>query len=128
MGGLGCDNMTVILACFLHGGSYSELAERCSKKHVTEPKRESYSNIDQLRNNKILSNGGDDERERDYTEDFLYNPPGGASMLGFRGSVTASEQNVNHYDGIGSEGVKDEEDFEYEDEESEIGMPIETTV
>lgn len=31
MGGVGCDNMTVILTCFLHGASYAELAERCSK-------------------------------------------------------------------------------------------------
>ncbi len=30
MGGLGCDNMTVILVCFLHdGGSYEKLAEKC---------------------------------------------------------------------------------------------------
>ncbi|ELU07597.1 hypothetical protein CAPTEDRAFT_117783 [Capitella teleta] len=31
MGGLGCDNMTVVLVCFLHGGSYDELAEKCSQ-------------------------------------------------------------------------------------------------
>lgn len=31
MGGLGCDNMTVVLVCFLHGGSYLDLARRCSK-------------------------------------------------------------------------------------------------
>ncbi|XP_064637013.1 probable protein phosphatase 2C T23F11.1 [Lineus longissimus] len=30
MGGLGCDNMTVVLVCFLHGGTYEELAVRCS--------------------------------------------------------------------------------------------------
>lgn len=29
MGGVGCDNMTVILVCFLHGATYAELAERC---------------------------------------------------------------------------------------------------
>lgn len=31
MGGVGCDNMTVILACFLQGATYAELAERCSQ-------------------------------------------------------------------------------------------------
>ncbi|GAB6019447.1 tRNA methyltransferase ppm2 [Chamberlinius hualienensis] len=31
MGGLGCDNMTVILICFLNGGSYEELAAKCSR-------------------------------------------------------------------------------------------------
>lgn len=29
MGGLGCDNMTVVLVCFLNGESYEKLAERC---------------------------------------------------------------------------------------------------
>ncbi|CAF1026453.1 unnamed protein product [Didymodactylos carnosus] len=31
MGGLGCDNMTVVLICLLHGQSFSTLAEKCSK-------------------------------------------------------------------------------------------------
>lgn len=30
MGGLGCDNMTVVLVCFLHGKPYDDLAARCS--------------------------------------------------------------------------------------------------
>merc|ERR1711963_795464 len=30
MGGLGCDNMTVILVCFLHNESYTKLVERCA--------------------------------------------------------------------------------------------------
>jgi len=29
MGGLGCDNMTVVLVCFLNGESYEKLGERC---------------------------------------------------------------------------------------------------
>lgn len=32
MGGLGCDNMTVIIVCFLHNGeTFEQLAEKCSK-------------------------------------------------------------------------------------------------
>ncbi len=31
MGGLGCDNMTVVLCLFLHGQPYSTLATKCSK-------------------------------------------------------------------------------------------------
>ena len=31
MGGIGCDNMTVILVCFLHSGPYSSLVEKCSR-------------------------------------------------------------------------------------------------
>ena len=29
MGGLGCDNMTVVFVCFLNGESYEKLSERC---------------------------------------------------------------------------------------------------
>ncbi|GLG96107.1 hypothetical protein R5R35_007275 [Gryllus longicercus] len=31
MGGLGCDNMTVVLICFLHGRPYEELCARCAQ-------------------------------------------------------------------------------------------------
>lgn len=31
MGGLGCDNMTVIIVCFLLGGSYDDLKRKCSR-------------------------------------------------------------------------------------------------
>ncbi|XP_070554054.1 probable protein phosphatase 2C T23F11.1 isoform X2 [Ptychodera flava] len=31
MGGLGCDNMTVVLVCFLQGKSYEELAQKCAR-------------------------------------------------------------------------------------------------
>ena len=34
MGNLGCDNMTVIIVGLLQGGSYSDLATRCSEKAV----------------------------------------------------------------------------------------------
>lgn len=37
MGGLGCDNMTVVIICFLHGKPYSELVARCG---VPPPKPE----------------------------------------------------------------------------------------
>lgn len=37
MGGVGCDNMTVILACFLHDGTYSDLAQRCSQSCPSPP-------------------------------------------------------------------------------------------
>lgn len=30
MGGLGCDNMTVVLVCFLHGGTYEQLSRKCT--------------------------------------------------------------------------------------------------
>jgi hypothetical protein len=36
MGGLGCDNMTVILICFLHDGqTYEKLAEKCQFSNIS---------------------------------------------------------------------------------------------
>ena len=37
MGGLGCDNMTVTLVCFLHGRSYEDLVRRCSQTPAGGP-------------------------------------------------------------------------------------------
>lgn len=38
MGGLGGDNMTVVLICFLHGKSYEDLTLKCaSDKVIDEP-------------------------------------------------------------------------------------------
>lgn len=31
MGGLGCDNMTVVLVCLLQGDTYEELANKCAR-------------------------------------------------------------------------------------------------
>ncbi|KFM67046.1 Hypothetical protein phosphatase 2C T23F11.1, partial [Stegodyphus mimosarum] len=35
MGGLGCDNMTVVLVCLLQGESYEELANKCSRVYTS---------------------------------------------------------------------------------------------
>lgn len=37
MGGLGCDNMTVVLICPLHGATYDDAAERCSRPSAAGP-------------------------------------------------------------------------------------------
>jgi protein phosphatase 2C family protein 2/3 len=37
MGGLGCDNMTVIIVCFLMGGTYDDLVKRCSRPSPAGP-------------------------------------------------------------------------------------------
>lgn len=31
MGGLGCDNMTCVIVCFLHDQPYQSLVDRCAK-------------------------------------------------------------------------------------------------
>ena len=35
MGGLGCDNMTVIIVCFLHNETYSELVRKCCQESLS---------------------------------------------------------------------------------------------
>ncbi|XP_037506548.1 probable protein phosphatase 2C T23F11.1 [Rhipicephalus sanguineus] len=37
MGGLGCDNMTVVLVCLLNGAPYEELARRCARPPLPCP-------------------------------------------------------------------------------------------
>lgn len=37
MGGLGCDNMTVCIVCFLHGKPYEDLIRRCSQPSMGGP-------------------------------------------------------------------------------------------
>jgi len=50
MGGLGCDNMTVILVCFLHNGeTYEKLAEKCR----TIPSNNNNNNLTTINNNNI---------------------------------------------------------------------------
>ena len=38
MGGLGCDNMTVVLVCFLNGKPYKELCSKCSIPSIASVK------------------------------------------------------------------------------------------
>ncbi|CAF0799821.1 unnamed protein product [Brachionus calyciflorus] len=44
MGGLGCDNMTVVIVCFLHGGTYEKLAEKCKLAPFTTNQFNSLNN------------------------------------------------------------------------------------
>ena len=37
MGGLGCDNMTVILVCLLQGEKYEDLATKCAQPKPDTP-------------------------------------------------------------------------------------------
>lgn len=58
MGGLGCDNMTVILVCFLHDGdNYDKLAEKCktiasnNNNNPNYTNRYTISNLNNINNN-----------------------------------------------------------------------------
>ena len=57
MGGLGCDNMTVVLICFLNGEPYEKLAERCSL--ATNNNNNENNQQQQLRRNE--NNDNDDD-------------------------------------------------------------------
>jgi len=46
LGGLGCDNMTVVLVCFLHGQPYSRLVSRCLKLTSSLPSHQSQAKPD----------------------------------------------------------------------------------
>ena len=43
MGGLGCDNMTVVLVCFLHNQPYQTLIDKCSSLLKTPEEEEEES-------------------------------------------------------------------------------------
>lgn len=58
MGGLGCDNMTVVLVCLLHGDTYEELANKCSRVFTS-------TNDD----NVVLSESSASDAEDDCLED-----------------------------------------------------------
>ncbi len=56
MGGLGCDNMTVVLVCILNGESYEKLAERCKLAPLPLSQTNSSSYINNYNNsNSTLS-------------------------------------------------------------------------
>ena len=39
LGGLGCDNMTVVLICLLHGGTLAGLAVKCQRPAIVDEVR-----------------------------------------------------------------------------------------
>lgn len=53
MGGLGCDNMTVVIVCFLHGESYEKLAEKCKLSSSNQSYSQNGSKIMLNSNNKL---------------------------------------------------------------------------
>lgn len=146
MGGLGCDNMTIVLACFLHkeGGGYTELARRCSVGHVNS----SPIHRTELQKTRSLQvpNGGLDSRDSlphrcgcspppfpgisklspehstsidAYLESESLNHSGSGSDSGLSPSPSGKRV-INGLNGFGDEGVNDES--------SEEEDPVETTV
>lgn len=66
MGGLGCDNMTVILVCFLNGKPYQKLADRCSeivKARDAEKEREADNSEDDDQDESSQNGTNENENE-----------------------------------------------------------------
>lgn len=55
MGGLGCDNMTVVLVCFLNGEPYDKLAERCKLAPLSQTTTGGNANASPNQNSSITS-------------------------------------------------------------------------
>lgn len=52
----GCDNMTAIIACFLHNGTYDELAKKCQRPKKTRAVAEPPADVDPGLNRNNISN------------------------------------------------------------------------
>lgn len=66
MGGVGCDNMTVIIVCLLQGQSYSELSRKCAC-----PSTSTVWSLSRERSVNDIVDGDDDEEWYDCADDLL---------------------------------------------------------
>ena len=150
MGGLGCDNMTVIIVGLLQGGSYSDLATRCSEEAIV---RRALSPAQEPKHTMAMSsyNGLRDALYEDISED----PHGGVPCVGgpgvsklndtlrsantdldreIRRQSTSSSKDGDESGGSGSsspDGVDEADLDESLSHDSQLDMlhhPIETTV
>ena len=127
MGGLGCDNMTVILACFLHGGAYSELTRKCSEQFPTRRSRGDLNNNGtehSQKNNGILPNVLPAAQGFD-SGDILYSngPISGPSNLSCGDQDVRTGTSVER-----KESSPNCSSSEEEDSDAEEVKPVETTV
>lgn len=145
MGGVGCDNMSVILVCFLHRDSYGDLVYRCSRDYNKVSRTRRLSSMDNIEHHKLKN------RDRRMSEPpVLTRAPlissklagisdvllpngniaplkGGASgrVGDVEGRVRDGEEGKEEKEG--EEGEEEEEE-EGEDEDSDIVVPLETTL
>ncbi len=57
LGAHGCDNMTVVLVCFLQNDSYEMLGEKCKREPIQSNKVENDSNMNANLISQYLSSG-----------------------------------------------------------------------
>lgn len=151
MGGLGCDNMTVIIVGLLQGGSYRDLAARCSEKAVA---RRDLSPPGQEPTPMSSYNGLRDALYRDISEDPhggvphapVGGPPGVSKLNDtlrsantdldreIRRQSTSSSKDGDESEGSGSsspDGVDEvdlDESLSHDSQLDVLHHPIETTV
>lgn len=100
MGGLGCDNMTVVLVCFLNGKPYKELCSKCSKPSIANVRSTDQDQNSQQENGNMSSSEGytSDEPSNDSstspssTPDSLTTDPEPVKVMDR--SVDSTEENV----------------------------------
>ena len=108
MGGLGCDNMTVIIVGLLQGGTYSELATRCSEKAV----RNLSPSLDGRRTHKTPYGGLRDALYGDISEDpqNLDAVPHMVGVSKLNDTLLGSNTDLDNVIEIQRQSSKDEED------------------
>lgn len=144
MGGVGCDNMSVILVCFMHRDSYGDLVYRCSRDFNKVSRTRRMSSMDNIDHHKLRN------RDRRMSEPpVLTRAPLISSKLAGISDVLLPNGNIGSLKGGASgkvgdvegrggkgrregggkeEGEGEEEEEEGEDEDSEIVVPLETTL
>lgn len=144
MGGVGCDNMSVILVCFMHRDSYGDLVYRCSRDFNKVSRTRRMSSMDNIDHHKLRN------RDRRMSEPPVLTraplissklagisdvslPNGNISPLkggasGQEGAVEGRVMDEEKGEGEGEEEGKGEGEKEGEDEDSEIVVPFETTL
>lgn len=126
MGGVGCDNMSVVLVCFMHRDSYGDLVYRCSRDFKKVPRTRRLSCMDSMDRHKLKN------RDRRMSEPPLLTR---APIIPAKLACVSDDLLPNGLTCEGTSGqigdvedrVRDEEEDE-DIEDSEIVVPLETTL
>lgn len=98
MGGVGCDNMTVIIVCLLQGQSYSELSRKCAR-----PSTSAAWSLSRERSVNDMVDGDEDEEWYDCADDLV---------------VTASTVNDNDHETTAVVKQDDNDEMKLEGDET----------
>lgn len=121
MGGVGCDNMSVVLACFMHRESYGDLVYRCSRDPSTVSRARRFSSMGSSTDYHKITN-----RERRSSEP----PPRITKSPVIPSNLTQSSDNSVVFNGAPPlhEGEGEEEEEGDNDEVCMLPIPSATTL